>query len=82
MTRDLGRRQPMLLTDRQRLVLHLLYQDEQPVDVVAKMLQVSEQTVRSTKHKALERLRAAMHESQKPGDDAPPSDVQRSVDHG
>jgi len=71
-----------VLTDRQRLVLHLLYQDEQPVDVVAQMLQVSEQTVRSTKHKALERLRAAMHESQKPGDDAPPSDVQRSVDHG
>ena len=71
-----------VLTDRQRLVLHLLYQDEQPVDVVAQLLQVSEQTVRSTKHKALERLRAAMHESQKPGDDPSPSDVQRSVDHG
>ncbi len=71
-----------VLTDRQRLVLYLLYQDEQPVDVVAKMLQISEQTVRSTKHKAIERLRAAMHESQKPGDDSPPSDVQRSVDHG
>ena len=71
-----------VLTDRQRLVLHLLYQDEQPVDVVAQLLQVSEQPVRSTKHKALERLRAAMHESQKPGDDSPPSDVQRSVDHG
>ncbi len=52
-----------VLTDRQRLVLHLLYQDEQPVDVVAQLLQVSEQTVRSTKHKALERLRAAMHDS-------------------
>ena len=70
-----------VLTDRQRLVLHLLYQDEQPVDVVAQLLQVSEQTVR---HQAqgLERLRAAMHESQKPGDDPSPSDVQRSVDHG
>ena len=56
-----------VLTDRQRLVLHLLYQDEQPVDVVAQLLQVTEQTIRSTKHKALERLRAAIHEFQKPG---------------
>ena len=71
-----------MLTDRQRLVLHLLYQDEQPVDVVAQLLQISEQTVRSTKHKALERLRAAMQDSQKPGDNPSPSDVQRSVDHG
>ena len=71
-----------VLTDRQRLVLHLLYQDEQPVDVVAQLLQVTEQTVRSTKHKALERLRAAIPEFQKPGDDPSPSDVQRSVDHG
>ena len=71
-----------VLTDRQRLVLHLLYQDEQPVDVVAQLLQVTEQTIRSTKHKALERLRAAIPEFQKPGDDPSPSDVQRSVDHG
>lgn len=47
-----------LLTERQRLVLALLYQDELDVPRAADVLGVSAQTVRSTKHKALERLRA------------------------
>lgn len=47
-----------LLTARQRLVLGLLFQDGLDVPDAARVLDVSEQTVRSTKHKALERLRA------------------------
>ena len=71
-----------VLTDRQRLVLHMLYEDEQPVDAVAKVLQISEQTVRSTKHKALQRLRAVMGESEKAGDTPSPDDVQRNGEYG
>lgn len=47
-----------LLTERQRLVLHLLYDQGLAVDEVARLLGVDAQTVRSTRHKALERLRA------------------------
>ncbi|MBG83360.1 MAG: hypothetical protein CMJ40_02305 [Phycisphaerae bacterium] len=46
-----------LLTGRQRLVLSLLFEDEKTVPEAAVVLGVSEQTIRSTKHKALERLR-------------------------
>jgi RNA polymerase sigma-70 factor (ECF subfamily) len=46
-----------LLTDRQRLVLHLLFDRDLTVDDVAEVLGVDPQTVRSTKHKALVRLR-------------------------
>ncbi len=46
-----------LLTGRQKLVLSLLFDDEKTVSEAAVVLGVSEQTIRSTKHKALERLR-------------------------
>jgi DNA-directed RNA polymerase specialized sigma24 family protein len=46
-----------LLTPRQKLVLHLLFDEEMSVSQVAEMLGVEEQTVRSTKHKAIEQLR-------------------------
>ena len=47
-----------LLSERQELVLRLLFEDSRSVSQVATSLEVSEQTVRSTKHKALKRLRA------------------------
>ena len=46
------------LTDRQRLILRLLFHAQMDVRDVAKALRITEQTVRSSKHKALERLRA------------------------
>lgn len=46
-----------LLTGRQRLVLRMLFEQDLSVPEAAAMLQVDEQTVRSTKHKALIRLR-------------------------
>ena len=46
-----------ILTDRQRLVLKLLFDQEMDVPAVAALLGVSNQTVRSTKHKAIQRLR-------------------------
>ncbi len=49
-----------LLTERQRLVLALLFEDEMTVPEAASVLGVEEQTIRSTKHKALEHLRKAM----------------------
>ncbi len=49
-----------VLSERQRLVLRMLFDEDMSVREAAAMLQVDEQTIRSTKHKALERLRAAM----------------------
>jgi RNA polymerase sigma factor (sigma-70 family) len=46
-----------LLTARQRLVLHLLFDREMAPAEAARLLGVSQQTVRSTKHKAILRLR-------------------------
>jgi len=46
-----------LLTPRQRLVLHLLFDRDLDVAEAARVLRVEPQTVRSAKHKALERLR-------------------------
>jgi RNA polymerase sigma-70 factor (ECF subfamily) len=46
-----------LLTDRQRLVLHLLFERDLGVEGIANVLGVDAQTVRSTKHKALNKLR-------------------------
>ena len=46
-----------LLSARQRLVLHLLYDMDMDVAEVAVLLRVDQQTVRSTKHKAIVRLR-------------------------
>lgn len=46
-----------LLTERQTLVLKLIYDREMDVPEIAKLLNVEAQTVRSTHHKALIRLR-------------------------
>jgi RNA polymerase sigma-70 factor (ECF subfamily) len=46
-----------VLTARQELVLRLLFDEEREVAEVARLLAVDEQTVRSTKHKALAALR-------------------------
>ena len=48
---------PGLLTTRQALVLRLLFDEDWEVAEVARLLAVDEQTVRSTKHKALTALR-------------------------
>ncbi len=47
-----------LLSERQRLVVRLMFEDGRTVAQIAAVLGVDEQTVRSTKHKALVRLRA------------------------
>ena len=46
-----------LLTERQTLILRLLYDEERDVAEIARLLQVDAQTIRSTHHKALVRLR-------------------------
>jgi RNA polymerase sigma factor (sigma-70 family) len=46
-----------ILSERQRVVMHLLYDREFSVASVAQMLSVDTQTVRSTRHKALVKLR-------------------------
>ncbi len=46
-----------LLTARQRLVLRMLFDEGRSVGETARIIGVSEQTIRSTKHKALSRLR-------------------------
>jgi RNA polymerase sigma-70 factor (ECF subfamily) len=46
-----------LLSARQRLVLTLLFDEERSVAEAAVLIGVDEQTIRSTKHKALTRLR-------------------------
>jgi RNA polymerase sigma-70 factor (ECF subfamily) len=48
---------PGLLTDRQRLILKLLFEENKDVPEVAALLHVTHQTVRSLKHKAVSRLR-------------------------
>lgn len=51
-----------LLTERQVLVLRCLYDEEKDVAEVAQLLKIDAQTVRSTHHKALLRLRAHFQE--------------------
>jgi RNA polymerase sigma-70 factor (ECF subfamily) len=46
-----------LLTERQTLILKFLYNEERDVAEVAQILKIDAQTVRSTHHKALLRLR-------------------------
>jgi RNA polymerase sigma-70 factor (ECF subfamily) len=46
-----------LLTERQRLVLHMLFDRQMSVEEVSRILGIDAQTVRSTRHKALARLR-------------------------
>ncbi len=53
-----------LLTPRQRLVLTLIYEHDLDVADVAQMLGVTAQTVRSTRHKAIERLRTWVRKDQ------------------
>lgn len=47
-----------ILTERQRLVMRLMFDEQRSVPEAAAMLGVSEQTIRSTRHKAISRLRA------------------------
>ena len=47
-----------LLTPRQRLVLRLLFDQRLTVADAARAIGVDDQTIRSTKHKALSRLRS------------------------
>lgn len=49
--------QPGLLTGRQKLILHLLFDGEMSPEEIGKLLGISAQTVRSTKHKAVQKLR-------------------------
>lgn len=46
-----------LLSARQKLILHLLFDRQMDTSAIAKLLGVSAQTVRSTRHKAIQRLR-------------------------
>ncbi|MCH2132486.1 MAG: sigma-70 family RNA polymerase sigma factor [Phycisphaerales bacterium] len=69
-----------ILTARQRLVLTLLFDDDRSVPDAAKILGVNEQTVRSTKHKALDRLRSYFRTLEEGGeahgDDPEPATVE------
>jgi len=51
-----------LLTERQTLILKFLYDEERDVTEVAQLLKIDAQTVRSTHHKALLRLREHFRE--------------------
>lgn len=53
---------PGLLTERQTLILKCLYDEERDVAEIARMLKIDAQTVRSTHHKALLRLREHFRE--------------------
>lgn len=53
---------PGLLTERQILILKCLYDEERDVAEIAQLLKIDAQTVRSTHHKALLRLRAHFRE--------------------
>ncbi|MBT5656917.1 MAG: sigma-70 family RNA polymerase sigma factor [Phycisphaerae bacterium] len=64
-----------LLTARQQLILTMLFQDGLDVTEVAEALDVNPQTIRSTKHKAMERLRSHFN-AQSDGDAPPSNDVQ------
>ena len=64
-----------LLTARQQLVLSMLFEDGMDVGEVAEALGVNPQTIRSTKHKAMERLRAHFRGGEG-GDDPQDSGVQ------
>ena len=50
-----------LLTARQELVLRMLFDEQISVSEAAETLRVNAQTIRSTKHKALEKLRRFFH---------------------
>ncbi len=69
-----------LLTERQRLVLRLSFDDGRDVSTIAHMLDISEQTVRSTRHKALARLRK--HFKDHPDADTPTRTDQAAAEEG
>lgn len=52
-----------LLTERQTLILKCLYDEERDVAEIARLLKIDAQTVRSTHHKALLRLREHFKET-------------------
>ena len=56
---------PDLLSERQKLVLQMLFDREMPVPEVARVLGIEPQSVRSAKHKALTRLRSFFGADQK-----------------
>ena len=56
-----------LLTARQILILRYLYNEERDVVEIAQLLSVDAQTIRSTHHKALLRLRAHFREEDPAG---------------
>ncbi len=60
-----------ILSEQQRTILRLLYDEGLEVEAVAARLGIAAQTVRSAKHKALERLRAELRTPS--GDAEPPS---------
>jgi RNA polymerase sigma-70 factor (ECF subfamily) len=78
---DAGRLPMHVLTARQRLVLAMLFDRGLSVEEAAAALRVNEQTIRSTKHKALCRLRECVGgggprtESDLTGDEGRPSAV-------
>jgi DNA-directed RNA polymerase specialized sigma24 family protein len=49
-----------VLSPRQRLVMRMLFDEEMSVAEAARLIDVDEQTIRSTKHKALTKLREHM----------------------
>lgn len=51
-----------ILTPRQKLVMAMTYDDDLTASEIARKLGIDPQTVRSTRHKALERLRAHFRE--------------------
>ena len=62
-----------ILSGRQKLVMHMLFEREMTVPQVAAALAVDEQTVRSTKHKALVRLRAHFDAGSAAAEGCPPA---------
>ncbi|MEX0774906.1 MAG: sigma-70 family RNA polymerase sigma factor [Phycisphaeraceae bacterium] len=65
---------PGLLSPRQTLVLHLLFDKQWDVPQIARTLNIAEQTVRSTQHKALQKLRLHM-KPKRPEESDPDGDV-------
>lgn len=55
-----------LLSPRRRLVLVLLFERDMDIEEIAQLLRVEAQTVRSTKHKAIEKLRGYVGRSGRP----------------
>ena len=65
-----------LLSGRQRLVLKLLFDEQMSVAEAAGLIGVDQQTIRSTKHKALTRLREHLSPAANGGDAHPAGPVQ------